>query len=291
MPGANARAQQKALGLDCDGLIFDLEDAVASESKDAAREVVIQSLSTLDYGHRERIVRVNGLNTPWGKQDVAALAGVPLDAVLFPKIESAAMVEAAAASLATLGLTLSDEPLPQLWLMIESPRSILELAAICEALLRANASQKTPGVLVMGTSDLVQELRAQHTSDREPLLYALSKAVTVARAFGLDILDGVHLDFRNLDSFAQSCEQGRAMGFDGRSLIHPDQIDLANERYGVSNEEIEHATNVLRVWDEAQSAGLGVVELDGQLIENLHAAEAQRVIAMAEAARRAKKES
>ncbi len=285
MPGANARAQQKATQLDCDGLIFDLEDAVAPAAKASARTNIVHSLTTTDYGRRERIVRVNGLDTPWGAADVAALDGVALDAVLFPKIESAAMVDAAAAALAGLqpGKTADakgQQVRPQLWLMIESPRSILALEAIAEALLRANASCEVSGALVMGTSDLVQELRAQHVTNREPLLFALSRAVTVARAHGLDILDGVHLDFRNLDTFRTSCEQGRALGFDGRSLIHPGQVELANAIYGFSDAVVEHAKAVLRVWNEAKAQGLGVVELDGQLIENLHALEAQRVLAM-----------
>ena len=288
MPGANARAQQKALQLDCDGLIFDLEDAVAPTAKAAARASVIDSLTTQDYGRRERIVRVNGLDTPWGAADIASLDGAAVDAVLFPKIESAAMVDAAAAALARVPsfnptAAKAGQTCPQLWLMIESPRSILALEAIGEALLRANAGCESAGALVMGTSDLVQDLRAQHSVGREPLIYALSKAVTVARAYGLDILDGVHLDFRNLDTFRTSCQQGRAMGFDGRSLIHPGQVELANEIYGFSAAVIEHAAAVIRVWNEAKAKGLGVVELEGQLIENLHAEEAQRVLAMSDA--------
>jgi citrate lyase subunit beta/citryl-CoA lyase len=132
----------------------------------------------------------------------------------------------------------------------------------------------------MGTSDLVRDLRAAHTATREPLLYALSHAITVARARRLAIVDGVHLDFRNLETFRNSCEQGRAMGFDGRSLIHPGQVEIANETYGISSAAIEHARAVIAVWERAQAAGQGVVELDGQLIENLHAAEAQRLLAM-----------
>lgn len=290
MPGANARAQQKATQLDCDGLILDLEDAVATDSKVAARDTIIASLTIHDYGYRERIVRVNGLDTPWGAADVAALKGLAVDAVLFPKVESAAMVETAAQSLESLSS--AETGAPQLWAMIETPRSILLLEEIGAALvqanerLQANTTHESPAVLVMGTSDLVQELRAQHTVQREPLLYALSKAVSVARVFGLDVIDGVHLDFRNLETFRRSCEQGRAMGFDGRSLIHPGQIELANELFGVSAAEVAHASRVLAAWSKATANGLGVVELDGQLIENLHAAEAQRVLAMAAAAQR-----
>lgn len=272
MPGANTRALDKAVSLDCDGLIFDLEDAVAPAAKTTARDNVVAAIARVNYGHRELIVRVNGLDTPWGADDVAAVAGLPIDGLLFPKIDTAAMLQAAAAAVAAVAVAQNVQPLP-LWAMIESPRSVLNLEAISTA-------HPTLAVLVMGTSDLVSDLRAAHLEGREPLLYALSRTVTVARAYGLDALDGVHLDFRNLATFRSSCEQGRAMGFDGRSLIHPEQVDIANAVYGFSAADVEHARQVIAVWDRAQAQGSGVVELDGQLIENLHAAQAQRLLAM-----------
>ncbi len=165
---------------------------------------------------------------------------------------------------------------PPLWAMIESPLAIMRLSEIC-------AAHPALAVLVMGTSDLVRDLRARHLENREPLLYALSASVTAARAFGLEVLDGVHLDFRNLESFRTSCEQGRAMGFDGRSLIHPGQIDPANEIYGFSASEVAQAQRVIDTWNEAEAQGLGVVELDGQLIENLHAADAKRLLRLSQA--------
>ena len=276
MPGANTRALEKAVGLDCDGLIFDLEDAVAPDVKAAARANVVHSLQSVDYGYRERIVRVNGLDTPWGHDDVAALAQLDVDAVLFPKIESADMVLQAQRVLEqAFAQRPANKAAPALWIMIESPTSILRLDAICDA-------HQELAVLVMGTSDLVRDLRAQHQPSREPLLYSLSAAVTAARAYGLEVLDGVHLDFRNAETFLATCEQGRAMGFDGRSLIHPGQIEVANEIYGFSEQAIEHARRVIDVWQIAQQQGKGVVELDGQLIENLHAAEAARLLALAE---------
>ena len=269
MPGANERALEKAAQLDCDGLIFDLEDAVAPAAKVQARARVAAALSAQRYGSRECILRVNGLDTPWGEADVEACADLPLAGVLFPKINSAADVQGAAAALARAG-----RPELPLWLMIESAASILALEAISVA---------APGVavLVAGTADLVRDLRARHTPGRESVLYALSRTVTVARAAHLDVLDGVHLDFRNLDSFRATCQQGRALGFDGRTLIHPGQIAIANEVYGISPEEVAHARAVRDVWEAALAAGRGVAELDGQLIEHFHAAQAQRVLALA----------
>ena len=275
MPGANTRALGKAATLDCDGLIFDLEDAVAPDAKSAARANVVEALKTNNYGHRELIVRVNPLASEWGVEDLSAVAGLPIHGILFPKIESDDMLNAAATALVDAAAAQSQAPLP-LWAMVESPLSILQLPRICAASARL-------AVLVLGTSDLVRELRAQHTVDRQPLAYALSAAVTAARAHGLDVLDGVHLDFRNLDSFRSSCEQGRAMGFDGRSLIHPSQIDIANEIYGYSAADVEHAERIIAVWKQAQASGLGVVELEGQLIENLHAADAERLLAISAA--------
>jgi len=275
MPGANTRALEKAAALDCDALIFDLEDAVAPATKGLARDNVVAALTKTNYAHRELIVRVNGLDTPWGADDVAAIAGLPIQAVLFPKVDNAQMVVAAADALAA-GERVTGVSAPPLWAMIESPKSILNLEQICSA-------HPSLEVLVMGTSDLVRDLRARHVENREPLIYALSAAVNAARAFGLEVLDGVHLDFRNLESFRLSCQQGRALGFDGRTLIHPSQIDFANEIYGFSAQDVAQAQRIIDVWQRAEAEGLGVVELDGQLIENLHATEAQRVLALAQA--------
>jgi len=273
MPGANTRALEKAATLDCDALIFDLEDAVAPSAKAAARDNVVAALKNNDYAHRELVVRVNGLDTPWGADDVSAVAALPLNAVLFPKVDSAAMVVDAAEALVATAAVASVTP-PPVWAMIESPASLLKLEQICSA-------HGALEVLVMGTSDLVRDLRARHVESREPLLFALSAAVTAARAFDLDILDGVHLDFRNLESFRTTCEQGRGLGFDGRTLIHPSQVDIANEIYGFSAEDLALAERIIEVWERAEAKGLGVVELDGQLIENLHAAEARRTLAFA----------
>lgn len=271
MPGANERAMEKARSLDCDGIIFDLEDAVAADAKSEARRSVERMVSQGGYGHRELVVRVNGLDTPWGPDDVAMAARLPVHALLFPKVERAAQVEHIEAAVDAAG----GGGMP-LWLMIETPLGVLDAREVVAASHRIQ-------VLVMGTSDLVKELRAVHIDSRSNLTLALQRCLLVARAAGLDILDGVHLDFRDLVSFESVCRQGRAMGFDGKTLIHPTQIDLANEVFGFSSEAIADARAVLEVWQAAQAAGKGVAELEGRLIENLHAAEAERIIAFAAA--------
>lgn len=271
LPASNVRAIEKAGTLDCDGVIFDLEDAVAPAAKELARAQIAEALRQQDFGHRERIVRVNALDTPWGEADLGALAESPPDALLFPKVETAEQIAALGRALAFNGL----DRLPR-WFMVETPLAILDLPALIDAAGSALT------VLVLGTSDLVKELRAQHVPDRSNLAYALQRTLLVARARKLEVLDGVDLDFRNLDAFAESCTQSRAMGFDGRTLIHPGQIAGANAAYGPDAAAIDHARRVLAAWDGALAQGAGVVELDGQLVENLHAEAAQRVLAQAE---------
>jgi citrate lyase subunit beta/citryl-CoA lyase len=274
MPGANARALVKAREIDCDGVVFDLEDAVAVAAKALARRQVVDAVTAGGFGHRELIVRVNGLDTPWGAADVDAVARLPVHGLLFPKIETVAQVDRIVATLDAAGI-----PTMPIWFMIETPLAVLDVRQI------ATRSTRLRG-LVMGTSDLVKELRAQHTAGRENLGYALQRCLTVARACALDILDGVHLEFRNLDSFRRACEQGRAMGFDGKTLIHPAQVETANTVFGFSANDIEQARRVRQIWEQAQAAARGVAELDGKLIENLHAAEAERILAFAAALER-----
>ncbi len=269
MPAANARALEKARDIDCDALIFDLEDAVAPDQKVAARDQLRQALLVGRYGHRERIVRVNALETPWGADDLAMLADVRIDAVLLPKIESPAQVDAAVARLGAQW---------PVWVMTETPRGVLAAAQILERCPRIE-------VMVMGTSDLVTELRARHTPDRQPLLQALAHCVLVARAFNRVVLDGVHLDFRNLESFESAARQGRDLGFDGKTLIHPSQVEIANRIFGIGDEEIALASQIIAAWEEAQRDGKGVVVLNGKLIENLHAGEAKRTLEFARALR------
>ena len=271
MPGANERAMEKARTLPCDSIIFDLEDAVAAEEKGSARESVARAVTEGGYGFRELVVRVNGLDTDWGCDDVATAAKLDIGALLFPKVESSEQVTAILREVDGAG----GQQLP-IWLMIETPKGVLDVRSV------AGHSQRIT-CLVMGTSDLVKELRASHTQDRQNIAYALQHCVLVARELGLDVLDGVHLDFPNLESFEQACQQARLMGFDGKTLIHPGQVDIANQSFGFSVEEIADARAVIDAWQEASAAGKGVAVLDGRLIENLHAAQAERVLAFADA--------
>ncbi|MCH1549695.1 MAG: CoA ester lyase [Pseudomonadales bacterium] len=270
MPGVNVRAMAKAKQLDCDAVIFDLEDAVSPEGKVNARTQVVETVKAGGFGHRGLIVRVNGLDTPWGEQDIAACGNLALDAMLFPKIESAKQVHEIILHLERLSVR--DLPI---WLMVETPAGVLNLGDF--------AAHPRVQALVMGTSDLVTELRASHLPNRENIHYALQHCLLVARSAGKLIFDGVHLDFRNEDSFSAVCHAGRAMGFDGKTLIHPTQISQANQVFGYSEQAIALAHRLLEVWRAARAEGQGVAVLDGRLIENLHAAEAQRVVAFADA--------
>lgn len=271
MPGANRRAMDKARSLPCDAIIFDLEDAVAEAAKAEARSAVAMMINEGGYGYRELIVRVNGLDTPWGREDVAMAAKLPVSALLFPKVESAEQVLQILAEVDAAG-----GHALKLWLMIETPAGVLDVREVAGSSPRVEC-------LVMGTSDLVKELRARHTPERHNLNFALQSCVLAARSVGLDILDGVHLDFRNLETLRLACEQGVSMGFDGKTLIHPAQIEVANEVFGYPPEAVADARAVVAAWQEAQAQGKGVAELDGRLIENLHAAEAERVLSFAEA--------
>lgn len=267
MPGANQRALEKARTLPADGFIFDLEDAVAPDAKEKARMQVLEAVQTGGYQPRERVVRANGLDTEWGHDDLRAFATANIDAVLLPKVETADMVKTAVGILERGGApeTLS------LWCMIETPLGVLNARDV------AAASDRL-AVFVMGTSDLATEMRCLHTPDRAPFLSSLSHCVLVARAFGLAVLDGVHLDLDDEAGFAAACRQGRALGFDGKTLIHPKTLATANETFGPSQEEVDWSRRVIAAHTEAEAAGKGVVLVDGKLIENLHVAEAQRVL-------------
>lgn len=272
MPGANARALEKARTLPADCLILDLEDAVAPDAKSLAREQVAAAVRAGGYGHREVVVRVNGLTTPWGRDDVAAVAGCGADAILFPKIERAEQVHEAVAALDAAGAP-ADLPV---WIMAETPRAFLEINAIAAAHPRLEA-------IVIGTSDLAKELRARHTLDRVGMIGALSLGVLAARAYGLVILDGVYLDLNDDAGLHQACAQGRDMGFDGKTLIHPKQLDAANTAFAPTAQEAADARRLIDAWQQARAAGQGVVVVDGKLVENLHVEEAQRILALAEA--------
>jgi citrate lyase subunit beta/citryl-CoA lyase len=272
MPGSNARALDKARTLPADVLILDLEDAVAPAAKEEARRLVGAALAAGGYGHRERVVRVNGLATAWGAADLAAAARSGADAVLLPKVESAADVRAAEAALAAAGAP-ADLPL---WATIETPRGVLAAAEI------AGASPRL-ACLVMGTSDLVKDLRARHTPGRQEVLASLSLVLLAARAHDLAALDGVHLDLADDAGFEAACRQGRDLGFDGKTLIHPRTIDAANRVFAPSEAEVAAARRVIAAHAEAEAAGKGVGVLDGRLVESLHVVEAKRTVALAEA--------
>jgi len=269
MPGANARALEKARGLACDAIIMDLEDAVAPGAKVRAREQILVALAEGGYGEREVVVRANALSTPWGRDDLAALAKAGADAILLPKIESADALRQALSLLDEAG---APETLA-VWVMMEMPRAILEAQAI------ASASPKLTA-LVMGTSDLAEDLHAAHTTMRLPLLTALSHCILAARAYDLVILDGVYLDLADDKGFAESCHQGAELGFDGKTLIHPKTIAAANAAFAPSETEVKWARRIIAAHAEAEAAGKGVVLVDGKLIENLHVAAAHRTVAL-----------
>jgi citrate lyase subunit beta/citryl-CoA lyase len=271
MPGSNPRALEKARSLPADGLIIDLEDAVAAEAKEEARAIVAAALAAGGYGGREIVLRVNPLDTPWGHADLAAAATLPIDAVLLPKVESAERVRVSLSLLDALG---APERL-DMWCMIETPLGILEAAHIAAASPRL-------AVLVLGTSDLTKDLHAVATRDRLPLITALGLAMLAARAHGLAILDGVHLDLSDEEGFALVCRQGRELGFDGKTLIHPNQIGPANAAFAPSAAEIEWSRRIIAAHAAAAAAGKGVVLVDGKLIESLHVENARRLLGLAE---------
>ena len=261
---------EKARTLPADGIVLDLEDAVAPDAKAAARNQVVEAVRQ-GYGRREVIVRVNGLGTPWGRDDLIAIATAAPDAVLLPKVESADTVTRVVQALGNHGAP----PTVDVWCMLETPRGILNASAI------ANATRVA--ALVMGTSDLTKDLHARHTADRAPLHTSLGLCVLAARAAGITALDGVHLDLEDDAGFLRICRQAADLGFDGKTLIHPRQIAAANAAFSPSTDDIAWAGRVIAAHDEASVRGHAVAVLDGRLIENLHVDEARRVIGLAEA--------
>lgn len=272
MPGSNERALEKARSLPADTLVLDLEDAVPPEKKESARETVIAAVQKGGYGNRELVIRVNAQSSDWGADDVRAVAAAPVSAVCMPKVESADQVRGVASLLKSAGAS-SDM---QIWAMIETPAGVLNVANIAGADDRLS-------VIMMGTSDLAKEMRIPHTTDRIGFIPSLSLCVLAARANGLDIIDGVHLDLEDDDGLRAVCEQGRNLGFDGKSLIHPRQIQAANEVFGPTPVDIARARKIIDAWKETQAAGKAVVLVDGKLVEVLHVEEAHRTLAIAEA--------
>lgn len=264
MPGINQKAMDKALNLDCDAVVLDLEDAVEVSKKEDSRQLVIRQIENNDYGPRVVVARVNDLGTKWGEQDVAAVANLPIQAILVPKVSEIRDISRVVDLLNRLG---SELPI---WIMVETPLAIININEL--------ARQPRVTALVMGTSDLVVDLCAEHLEERQNISYALQRSIIAARAFGKKILDGVHLDFRDLDSLRNVCRLGKSMGFDGKTLIHPDQIPVANDAFSPSEAELDKAKRVIDAWRSAQTRGSGVVEVDGTLVESLHVEEAKRLI-------------
>jgi citrate lyase subunit beta / citryl-CoA lyase len=268
LPGNNPRAHEKARSLPADALIFDLEDSVAPEQKIAARDQIAAALKAGGYGKRELILRVNGADTPWQHDDLRFAATLLVDAVLLPKVTDANDVHVAEAALGASKVAL--------WCMMEVPRAFLHADAIASASPRLDA-------LVMGTEDLGKDLRTRVQPDRAPLMTAIQLCVLAARAYGLDPLDSVLPDFKNLDAFASACRQGRDLGFAGKTLIHPDQIAPANAAFAPSADEIAAARRVVEAYAAATAQGRSVAALDGRMIEQLHATDAQQILDLATA--------
>jgi citrate lyase subunit beta/citryl-CoA lyase len=271
MPAANERALEKAKTLDADSIIFDLEDAVAPDSKESARTAACAAASSGEYGRRELTIRCNGLDTPWGVDDLAAAAVSNAAAVVVPKVSSVAYIDEVAERLAEAGAPTG----MTVWAMIETPTAIFDVRAI--------AAHPSVSVLVMGTNDLARELRAPLAAGRIALLAHLATAVLAAREAGKVILDGVYNDVKDLQGFERECRQGVEFGFDGKTLIHPGQIDIANEAWAPSPDEVEQARRTIAAFEAAVAEGRGVATVDGRMIENLHVFNAQRVLATAEA--------
>lgn len=270
IPGSNERALEKARGLACDAIIFDLEDAVAVDEKVNARALLARTLSEADYGGRARIVRVNGLETEWGREDLLAFAkaireGARVDAILIPKVSRAADLDAVADLIASVPL----------WAMMETALGMLNAAEIA-------AHPRLAG-MVMGTNDLAKELQSRFRPDRLAMQAGLGLCLLAAKAHGKIIVDGVYNAFKDADGLRVECEQGRDMGFDGKTLIHPAQLDVANAAFAPSEAEVELARRQIAAFEEAEAKGLGVAVVDGKIVENLHIVTARQILAKAEA--------
>ncbi len=271
MPSSNERALEKAKTIPCDALIFDLEDAVAPDAKADARVNAAAAARSGDYGHREITIRCNGLDTPWGADDLAAAATSGADAVVIPKVNSHAYLDEVERQLVAAGApdTLA------IWAMIETPTALIDIRSI--------SHHSRVEVLVMGTNDLVRELRTGTPADRAPLIPHLATALVGAREADKVILDGVYNDVRDPDGFIAEAEQGKAFGFDGKTLIHPNQVGPANDVWAPSADDVEHAGRVIEAFEAAEAEGRGVITVDGRMIENLHVDNARRILAVADA--------
>jgi citrate lyase subunit beta/citryl-CoA lyase len=276
VPGANARALEKAKLLPADALILDLEDAVAPEAKADARDAIRRAVSDRAYGAREVLIRVNGLETEWGQDDLEMTASAGVAGVLVPKVTSGDDIRFVEQLLSDAGAS----PNLGLWVMIEMPLAILNISEIAAA----SVDTRLTG-FVMGTNDLVKEFNAVPTPDRRAFNYSLSATLAAARAYRLAAIDGVYNDINNVAGLSAECEQGRVLGFDGKSLIHPAQIETANEVFSPGEAEISHAKDVIEAFALPENRGKGVISLNGQMVELLHLEQAERLIAINDAIR------
>ncbi len=271
MPAANERALEKAKDIQADALIFDLEDAVAPDSKEVAREQACAAAASSEYGNRELTIRCNGLDTPWGRDDVLAAAAAGPAAVVIPKVDGSSYLDEISELLNQGGAPSST----QIWAMVETPIGILHVEEI--------ARHERMSVMVLGTNDMAKELRASITADRQALLPYLAMCLLSARAAGVAILDGVHNDIKDESGFKDVCVQGAEMGFDGKTLIHPNQVAPTNEIFSPSLDELDFYRRIIEEFEAAEKEGRGVLTVDGKMIENLHVDEARRALAVADA--------
>jgi citrate lyase subunit beta/citryl-CoA lyase len=276
MPGSNARALEKARELPADGVILDLEDAVAPDAKAQAREQIVKSLQNGGFGAREVFVRINGLDTQWWVDDLNAIIAAKPDAVLLPKVSEPGQLQDVAERLVDLG---ADHHM-RVWAMMETPLAMLNVGEIAAAAL--DSETRLVG-FVMGTNDLAKDTRARIVPGRAPMLPWLMNCVAAARAYGLDILDGVYNELGNADGFAEECRQARDLGFDGKTLIHPRQIEPCNAAFSPSPEDVEAARKMIAAFDQPGNENKGVIQVDGRMVERLHADMARRTVAIADA--------
>ena len=276
MPGSNARAIEKARTLPADAVILDLEDAVAPDAKETAREQVVSAVTAGGFGRREVVIRVNGLDTPWGHDDLVAAASSGADAVLIPKVSDPETIGSVELALATAR---APDAL-RVWAMIETPIAILHAEEIARAARHETARL---ACFVLGTNDIAKETRARFVPGRWTMLPWLTTVLAAARAHGLDVLDGVYNNLQDAEGFRAECEQGRDLGMDGKTLIHPNQIAVANEVFAPAAAEVEAARKIIAAFDLPENAGRGVISLDGRMVERMHADMAARTVALAEA--------
>ncbi|MDQ8698531.1 CoA ester lyase [Hyphomicrobium sp. LHD-15] len=274
MPGANERALEKARSLPADSLILDLEDSVAPDAKADARQKVVEAVREGGYGRREIVIRPNALETAWGTADILAAASAAPDAILVPKVQHPGDIISAAKILKSVNAPEKTK----LWAMMETPHAILHAADI--AAVGADPENRLV-CLVMGTNDLLKESRARALHDRFAVVPWLALAVVAARGYGLDIIDGVYNDFRDEPGFRNECEQGRTLGMDGKTLIHPSQVAPCNEIFSPSDEEVAWSKTIIRAFDEPENANKGVITVNGKMVERLHLVQAKRTVAIA----------